>query len=192
MSVVPGILPKVHGASNYLCLTDDPIYNKYKSSVQTKRSRIYGAEYQTEDADGIILPSNLFQRDVPCAVCHVSGRASQIMIPGRNVCPAGWRTEYKGYLMPESYIHYRTMYTCVDENAESTIKSVANKNGKFLNLDSLKCHFLDFGERFYRILMVRKRHCNISEALANVLLYRLRLGAPIWHIEVGIPRVLQV
>jgi hypothetical protein len=31
--------------------------------------------------------------------------------------------------------------------------------GKFFNLDSLKCHFLDFGEIFYRILMVRKRHC---------------------------------
>ena len=41
--------------------------------------------------------------------------------------------------------------------------------GKFLNLESLKCHFPDFGERLYRILTVRKRHCNISEAsLANV------------------------
>jgi hypothetical protein len=46
--------------------------------------------------------------------------------------------------------------------------SRACSSGKFLNLDSLKCHFLDFGGRFYRILMVRKRHCNISEALANV------------------------
>ena len=127
------------GASNYLCLTDDPIYNKYKSGVQTERSRIYGAEYQTEDADGIILPSNLFQRDVPCAVCHVSGRASQIMIPGRNVCPAGWRTEYKGYLMAERHIHYRTMYTCVDENAESTTKSVANENGALFYFVEGKC-----------------------------------------------------
>ena len=30
---------------------------------------------------------------------------------------------------------------------------------KFLNLDSLKCHFPDFGERFYRILIVKKWHC---------------------------------
>jgi hypothetical protein len=51
--------------------------------------------------------------------------------------------------------------------------------GKFLNLDSLKCHFLDFGERFYRILMVRKRHCNISEALANVFALSPKPGAPI-------------
>jgi hypothetical protein len=51
-------------------------------------------------------------------------------------------------------------------------------SGKFLNLDSLKCHFLDFGERFYRILMVRKRHCNISEALANAFALSPKPGAP--------------
>jgi hypothetical protein len=66
--------------------------------------------------------------------------------------------------------------------------SRACSSGKFLNLHSLKCHFLDFGEIFYRILMVRKRHCNISEALANVFALSpktwgppfgpLRLGAP--------------
>ena len=56
-----------------------------------------------------------------------------------------------------------------------------------IHIDSLKCHFLDFGERFYRILMVRKRHCNISKALANV--FAQSLGAPIWPIGVGGPRV---
>jgi hypothetical protein len=54
--------------------------------------------------------------------------------------------------------------------------------GKYLNLDSLKCHFPDFGERFYRILMVREWHCcSIG--------YSLSLGAPI---GVGGPRVLPV
>jgi hypothetical protein len=71
--------------------------------------------------------------------------------------------------------------------------SRACSSGKCLNLYSLKCHFLDLGERFYRIRMVRKRHCNISEALAVMfLLYRLNLGAPIWPIEAGGPRVLPV
>jgi hypothetical protein len=50
--------------------------------------------------------------------------------------------------------------------------------GKCLNLDSLKFHFLDFGERFYRILLVRKRHCDISEALANVFALSPKLGGP--------------
>ena len=57
--------------------------------------------------------------------------------------------------------------------------------GKFLNLDSLKCHFLDFGERFYRILTVRKRHCNISEALANVFSLSPKLGAPFGPLGLG-------
>jgi hypothetical protein len=53
--------------------------------------------------------------------------------------------------------------------------------GKFLNLDSLKCHFPDFGERFYRILMVRKRHCcSIG--------YSLSLGAPLGLGAPGISR----
>ena len=58
--------------------------------------------------------------------------------------------------------------------------SRACSSGKFLSLNSLKCHFLDFGERFYRILMVRKRHCNISEALANVFALSPKPGGPHW------------
>jgi hypothetical protein len=68
----------------------------------------------------------------------------------------------------------------------SFLGSRACSSGNFLNLHSQKCHFLDFGERFYRILMVRKRHCNMF------LLYRLNLRAPIWPIEFGGPRVLPV
>jgi hypothetical protein len=56
--------------------------------------------------------------------------------------------------------------------------SRACSSRKFLNLDSLKCHFLDFGERLHRILMVRKRHCNISEALANVFALSPKPGGP--------------
>ena len=39
----------------------------------------------------------------------------------------------------------------------------AGPTGKFLNLESPKCHFLDFGGRFDRNLMVRKRHYNVSK-----------------------------
>jgi hypothetical protein len=46
------------------------------------------------------------------------------------------------------------------------------------DLDSLKCHFPDFGEKFYRILMVRKRHCDIPEALANVFALQPAPGGP--------------
>ena len=56
--------------------------------------------------------------------------------------------------------------------------SRACSSGKSRTLDSLKCHFLDFGERFHRILMVRKRHCNISKALANVFALSPKPGGP--------------
>jgi hypothetical protein len=125
------------GASNYLCLPDKPIYNKYKTGVQTERSGIYGAEYQT-GSDGI-FPIDLYQHDVPCAVCHVTYRASQIMIPARNVCPAGWRREYHGYLMAAKYSHYRTMYTCVDENPDYRPGSHANVNGALFYFVEGKC-----------------------------------------------------
>ena len=101
------------GGSNYVCLTRDPIYAKYQSGYQDDRSRIFGAEYQTYSTG--IYPSSLHDHDVPCAVCHVTKRASQMMVPGRNVCPSGWTHEYKRYLMAERHNQYRTVYTCVDE-----------------------------------------------------------------------------
>ena len=65
----------------------------------------------------------------------------------------------------------------------------------FESIDSLKCHFPDFGVRFYRILMVRKRHCDISEALTIVFALQPEPALPpppIWSIGVGGPRVRPV
>ena len=116
------------GAANYVCLTRDPIYEKYQSGAQSnERSKIYGAEYETYSTG--IFPNSLMQHDVPCAVCHVTKRASQMLVPGRNVCSAGWTREYKGYLMAEYHNHHRTMYTCVDENPDYTRRTNANLNG---------------------------------------------------------------
>ena len=115
------------GGSNYICLTRDPIYAKYQSGYQDARSRIFGAEYETFSFG--IYPKSLHDHDVPCAVCHVTKRASQMMVPGRNVCPSGWTREYKGYLMAERHNFYRTMYTCMDEAPDYTRGTHANLNG---------------------------------------------------------------
>jgi hypothetical protein len=56
-----------------------------------------------------------------------------------------------------------------------------------VSLDSLKFHFLDFGQRFYRIRMVRKRrHCVISEALANVFALQSEPGAGVLFGPLGL------
>ena len=115
------------GGSNYVCLTRDPIYEKYESGFQNYRSRIFGAEYQTYSAG--IYPSSLHDHDVPCAVCHVTNRASQMMVPGRNVCSTGWTREYKGYLMAEAHNVHRTMFTCMDEAPDYTRGTHASHDG---------------------------------------------------------------
>ena len=115
------------GGSNYVCLTRSPIYSSYQSGTQSLRARLYGAEYQTYSTG--IYYSGLHDHDVPCALCYVTKRASQVMVPGRNVCPAGWTREYKGYLMAERHSHHRTMFTCVDEYPDYTPGSYANRHG---------------------------------------------------------------
>ena len=125
------------GASNYVCLTRDPIYAKYQSGYQDDRSRMFGAEYQTFSFG--IYPNSLHDHDVPCAVCHVTKRASQMMVPGRNICPSGWTREYKGYLMAERHSHYRTMYTCVDEAPDYKRGTRADLNGAVFYFVEGKC-----------------------------------------------------
>jgi hypothetical protein len=95
--------------SNYVCLTHDPIYAKYKSGYQDGRSRIFGAEYQTYSTG--TYPSSLHNHDVPCVVCHVTKRASQMMVPGRNVCPTGWTREYKEYYLMAEKLDEAPNYT---------------------------------------------------------------------------------
>ena len=43
------------------------------------------------------------------------------------------------------------------------LKTRAEGPRKFLNLESLKCHFLDFGRNFDRILMVSKQSFSMSK-----------------------------
>ena len=119
------------GASNYLCLPLNPIFEKITSGTQGK-SYIYGTEYSVYSQSNIFT-KNLQDHDAPCAVCHVESRGSQVMIPTRNICPSGWTLEYKGYLMSASHNHKgRTQFICVDGNAEATTGSRVDKNGALL------------------------------------------------------------
>ena len=117
-------------------MTRNPIYERYRQGSQLY-ALMYGAEYQTYSGD--IFSSSLLDHDVPCSVCRVTKRTSQMMVPGRNVCPAGWTREYKGYLMAEHYKHYRTMYTCVDSYPDYTRGSHANRNGALFYFVEGRC-----------------------------------------------------
>ena len=47
------------------------------------------------------------------------------MIPARQDCPSSWTKEYEGALTSEYYRHYRTMFECVDQEAQSVPGSAA-------------------------------------------------------------------
>ena len=120
------------GASNYLCLPLNPIYEKVTEGSQASMY-IHGTEYQVSAQTNIFQNSNLHDHDAPCAVCHTESRGSHMMIPARNVCPSGWTMEYKGYLMSAHYNDEgRTQFTCVDGNAEAIHGSQVRTNGALL------------------------------------------------------------
>jgi hypothetical protein len=69
------------GGSNYLCLPNDPDNGKPYSFPNDV---LYGAEYHTGSSMKISGYDNLYQKDVPCAVCRRRGRSSVLMIPGKR------------------------------------------------------------------------------------------------------------
>jgi hypothetical protein len=117
------------GGSNYLCLTMSPVFSSNNNAGGY--AYLYGAEYETYDAH--------MQMDPVCAVCR-SSHATTIMIPGTNVCTAGWTKQYDGFLMAE-YIshHYRTEFVCVDSMMEQRLGSGADLNGALFYFTQAKC-----------------------------------------------------
>jgi hypothetical protein len=106
------------GASNYLCLPLNPIFDKITPGTQGY-SYVYGIEYESPPHSNIFHP-NVHDHDAPCAVCHTESRGSHLMIPARNMCPSGWTLEYKGYLMTANLGQTgRTQFICVDGNPEA-------------------------------------------------------------------------
>ena len=106
------------GGANVICVVKNPKYNPGTTTTNSNWGILYGTEYR-------IAPQQALNRglrdnqNVPCAVCHVSTRSSQIMVPGTYQCPSGWNPEYSGWLMAEHYNHAgKNMFTCIDRDAE--------------------------------------------------------------------------
>jgi len=126
------------GGGQYLCLPNTPKYDKYKDGFQ-HGSYMYGTEYEISYSASP-FKSNLHDHDVPCVVCYVRSRASQLMMPARNDCPSGWSEEYQGYLMSWNYGHRKSGdFVCIDADAEFVHGSHANRNGALLYLVEGQC-----------------------------------------------------
>ena len=74
--------PNKGGGSNYLCLPNDPDNGKPYSYANDV---LYGAEYETGGSYKLSgFGDNLYQKDVPCAVCRRKGKSYVRMIPGKR------------------------------------------------------------------------------------------------------------
>lgn len=87
---------------------------------------LWGAEYQTYGY-GIFDLDQVYDRPIACAVCEVPV-PDTLMIPSRIDCPAGWTTEYNGYLMANYYSYRKGEYVCVDRKPARASSGRLNTN----------------------------------------------------------------
>ena len=125
------------GGANYQCVTLQPEnFDQGVGKIDT--TFLYGAEYEIF---GDKVPKSLLgihEHDVPCAVCYAP-RSAKITIPGTYKCPAGWTTEYYGFLMSSHRTHHRTTYECVDHQPELALGGHANHNGALFYMVEPRC-----------------------------------------------------
>jgi len=127
------------GGTNYVCLTNNPVYDKYQRGWQNAAA-IYGTEYETSFPG--FSRGSLQDHDAPCAVCYVRSRGSEVMIPGTNKCPSGWTREYYGYLMTSHHSHaHPSEFVCVDVDAEVAPGSHSDANGALLYVVQGNCGY---------------------------------------------------
>ena len=123
------------GATNHLCLPNDPEYLQYQSGKKTGISHIYAAEYEYT----IGSLSSLHNHNVPCAICYVSNRTTVLMIPAKITCPTSWTKEYRGYLMAEKFDYKPSTYECIDEHSVGIPGSIANTDGALFHHVEPRC-----------------------------------------------------
>ena len=117
------------GGANYLCMPPDPQYSTYAPGVRG-HSSMYGVEYENPIG-------GTTDNDATCAVCYVSTRETQLMLPAKTSCPTSWTREYHGYLMSEHDIHKRTSFVCVDGAFEAVPGSQGHgSSGHFYHVEA--------------------------------------------------------
>ena len=129
------------GGAEKLCLPLDPDYiNAPRSTSASYFSTIHGAEYETFNGPH----NNLYEHNVPCAVCYTATRAAMIMIPAKTQCPSSWIREYYGYLMTEREhtAYHRSSFDCVDVNPDVVPGGVPNTNGALFQYVVATCNGL--------------------------------------------------
>ena len=123
------------GGSNYICLVKDPNYPP--QATTSSHSWINGTVYETRWG----ALHRVANHNTPCVACHVTTRSAQLMIPGTDQCPGGWTLEYAGWLVSEHSNHKaRTMYVCLDKDAEALQCEQASGQGAPMYHTGIDCN----------------------------------------------------
>ena len=67
------------------------------------------------------------------------------MMPAKRECPDSWTKEYEGTLMSGHIGHRRTMYECVDKDAEAVPGTAANTDGALFYHVEANCNGMPCG-----------------------------------------------
>lgn len=129
------------GSSDLFCLPTDPdVPASYRDGLEG-HARLYGMEYEVKTFDPFSHENSevLLDYDVPCAVCRLTSRGTQVLFPAKNECPDNWTKEYKGYLMSDHHDHVRVQAVCVDEAPEVIPDSQDDNQGALLYLMEAAC-----------------------------------------------------
>jgi len=123
-------------AANMLCLPPDP---EYYSRTSNGYQVIYGVEYEI-----VGVNNHANQRNMPCALCKVTGRSTMVMIPSHYECPQGWRKEYNGYIMAGRHNQEgSSMYNCIDKSLEQIPGSGSDTDGhRLFTIQAVCSHFI--------------------------------------------------
>ena len=138
--------------ANTVCLAGAPIWTTPSGSLMTfndnnlDHSLIYGTEYET--SGGQIGLDGIHDYDSVCSVCFQPAASVTFMYPGAATCPAGWTTEYYGYLMSTHYTQTKSDWSCVDLTATAS-GTVANNNGHLFYSTEAECGSLPCGAGQY-------------------------------------------
>lgn len=135
------------GGSNYICLDAHTKYtpDKFVEGGQGS-SHIYGVEFRDgawinplfdlQDTENMALTYH----SLPCAVCLAEQKVNQMMIPGRDSCPNGWKKEYSGYIMAGSHgDKHPSEYICVDERPQVVHGTSGDQKGAYLLMVETQC-----------------------------------------------------
>ncbi|XP_022110558.1 short-chain collagen C4-like [Acanthaster planci] len=135
------------GSVDFFCLPTDPDWAASYDDGWNSQSYLYGMEYEVSNFDPFSHENArvLHDHDVPCALCRLVDRGTQLLFPAKLGCPANWTEEYRGFLMSGHHSHeQQSEAVCVDHAPEVISGSHANRDGALLYIvegacGALKC-----------------------------------------------------